>query len=194
MLDFSRSLILYPTFVGFWTLKNKNLQFQNDELPDESLLNWFVLNYLVDGTYTRTVYNSWGIVCAVQRFQQFADKLFTFCPRLHFSISRTSVPCGKTVCRQSGLPCIWHNGSLFSVCKIWIQFSNERSLCWTFIFPVELLYRCLVNRLFSTLGVIYLDISSLQNVGGKCLPAGGAPHASDLKIDWLLLPKMRVSK
>lgn len=129
-------------------------------------------------------------------FQQSADKQTVyFLPRSHFSISRTLVSCSNTLCRQTTSPCIWHSFSPFSVCKIWIQFSNERSLCWTFIFPVELLYQCLVNRPFSTLGVIYLDFYSLQNVGGKCLSAGGAPHASDLKVDWLLLPKkQRVSK
>lgn len=42
---------------------------------------------------------------------------------------------------------------------------------------------CLVNRLPSALGVIYLDFHSLQNVGGKCLSAGGVPYASDLKTD-----------
>lgn len=128
-------------------------------------------------------------------FQQFTDKqTIYFLSRVNFSISRTLVPCGDTLCRQTALPGISHS-SPFSVCKVWIQFSNETSLCSTFIFPVELLCQCLVNRLFSTLGVIYLDFYSLQNVGGKCLSAGGAPHASDLKVDWLPLPKkQRVSK
>lgn len=89
-------------------------------------------------------------------------------------MSRTWALCGSTLCRQTVLPCIWRSCSPLSVCKIWIQFSNERSLCWTFIFTVELLYQCLVNRLFSTSEIIYLDFFFLFKtlVENVCLLEG----------------------
>lgn len=109
-----------------------------------------------EGYVHRNIHITWGMEFMVLWCQQFADKLITFA-RLHFSISRTRVLHGNTLCRQTALPYIWHSRSPLSVCKIWIQFSNERSLHWTFIFTVELLYQRLANRPFSTLEVIYLD-------------------------------------